>query len=252
MEQGVVLLRAGGCVVVRVAPGAGWEHLSAVLRGLKEGQGEDVILDTGPLVLGARDLVEVERILKERGYRLVRVVHGTLPEPAEVPSAAAGASVAGTAPVVATAEVHVAATVEVGAQVAAAGAGGADRPGRSRRSRDPGGRVRDQGERTLVRRGPLRSGQVIRYRGNVVILGDVNPGAQVVATGDVIVLGALRGVAHAGADGHRGAVVAALRLCPTQLRIADLVRRAPEGEAQQGGRAELARVLDSEIVVEGL
>lgn len=233
MEQGVVLLRAGGCVVVRVAPGAGWEHLSAVLRGLKEGQGEDVILDTGPLVLGARDLVEVERILKGRGYRLVRVVHGTVPHPTEDP-ALATADVGAVASVVATTEV------------------GTQRSGRSRRSRDPGGRVRDPGERTLVRRGPLRSGQVIRYRGNVVILGDVNPGAQVVATGDVIVLGALRGVAHAGADGHRGAVVAALRLCPTQLRIADLVRRAPEGEAHQGGRAELARVLDSEIVVEGL
>lgn len=246
MEQGVTLLNTGSCVVVRVAPEVGWEQLLVVLRGLKEGRGEDVVLDTGRLALGARDLVEVERILKGRGYRLVRVVHGTLPEPAEVPSAA------GTAPVVATAEVPVAAAVEVGAQVAAAGTGGADRPGRSRRSREPAGRVRDPGERTLVRRGPLRSGQVIRYRGNVVILGDVNPGAQVVATGDVIVLGALRGVAHAGADGHRGAVVAALRLCPTQLRIADLVRRAPEGEGQQGGRAELARVLDSEIVVEGL
>ncbi|MEW5932149.1 MAG: hypothetical protein AB1816_00995, partial [Bacillota bacterium] len=137
MEQGVTLLNTGSCVVVRVAPEVGWEQLLVVLRGLKEGRGEDVVLDTGRLALGARDLIEVERILKGRGYRLVRVVHGTLPEPAEVPSAAAGASVAGTAPVVATAEVPVAAAVEVGAQVAAAGTGGADRPGRSRRSREP-------------------------------------------------------------------------------------------------------------------
>ncbi|MDI7250204.1 MAG: hypothetical protein QME93_09060, partial [Bacillota bacterium] len=125
MEQGVVLLNTGSCMVVRVAPEVGWEQLLVVLRSLKEGKGEDVVLDTGRLALGARDLVEVEGILKGRGYRLVRVVHGTLPEPAEVPSAAAGASLAGTAPAVATAEVPVAAAVEEGAQVAAAGTGGA-------------------------------------------------------------------------------------------------------------------------------
>ncbi|MDI6894145.1 MAG: septum site-determining protein MinC [Bacillota bacterium] len=233
MEEGLALLKVGGRLVIRIPLEGGWDRLVAVLQDLAEGGGEEVILDTGPLVLSARELVEVERILNARSYRLVRVVHGARgspPAPRRRHSVPAG-------PVDPEA-------VQPGQRPAARVAAGETGP----RTR---GRVREPGERTLVRRGPLRSGQVIRYRGNVVIMGDVNPGAQVVATGDVIVLGALRGVAHAGADGSRNAVVAALRLCPTQLRIADLIRRAPEGDRGRV-RPELARVRDAEIVVEGL
>jgi len=75
-------------------------------------------------------------------------------------------------------------------------------------------------EETLMLRKTLRSGQKIDFRGNVVIQGDVNAGAEIIATGDIIVLGALRGLAHAGAEGSESAVVVALMLEPTQLRIA--------------------------------
>jgi len=69
----------------------------------------------------------------------------------------------------------------------------------------------------------LRSGVRIEFPGHVVVLGDVNPGAEVVAEGNVIVWGRVRGMIHAGAKGDRGAVICALDLSATQLRIADEV-----------------------------
>lgn len=96
--------------------------------------------------------------------------------------------------------------------------------------------------RTLLLKKTLRSGQSVRYNGNVVILGNVNPGAEIVATGDIIVAGSLRGVAHAGASGDDSAVIAAFSLMPTQLRIAAHVARPPDGnEEYKGGTARLPR-----------
>ena len=67
----------------------------------------------------------------------------------------------------------------------------------------------------------LRSGTRIEFAGHVVVLGDVNPGAEIVAEGNIIVWGRLRGMVHAGSDGEQGAVVCALEFSPMQLRIAD-------------------------------
>ena len=95
----------------------------------------------------------------------------------------------------------------------------------------------------------LRSGKSVQFEGHVVVLGDVNPGAEIIATGNIVVLGSLRGVAHAGATGERKASVSAYYLAPTQLRIADLVTRAPDEEA--GGRGpEIARIKDDQLIVE--
>ncbi len=74
----------------------------------------------------------------------------------------------------------------------------------------------------------VRSGVEIRHPGSVVILGDVNPGSSVIADGDILVWGTLRGVAHAGAKGNPRCLIMALRLEPTQLRIGDAVARPPE------------------------
>lgn len=74
----------------------------------------------------------------------------------------------------------------------------------------------------------LRSGMEIRHPGTVVVLGDVNPGSSIIADGDIVVWGILRGVAHAGAAGNSRCLIMALRLEPTQLRIGDQVARAPE------------------------
>ncbi|MEQ9667726.1 septum site-determining protein MinC [Coleofasciculus sp. G2-EDA-02] len=74
----------------------------------------------------------------------------------------------------------------------------------------------------------VRSGVEIRHPGTIVILGDLNPGGTVIAAGDIFIWGRLRGVAHAGADGNRSCRIMALKMEPTQLRIADAVARAPE------------------------
>lgn len=110
-------------------------------------------------------------------------------------------------------------------------------------------RHHEEPETALLVRGTLRSGQVVEHEGNVVVLGDLNPGAMVRSTGDVIVLGHLRGVVHAGANGNRNAQVWALRLEPTQLRIADLIARSPDDERGPDG-PEIARIVDGWIQVE--
>ena len=74
----------------------------------------------------------------------------------------------------------------------------------------------------------IRSGIEIRHPGTVVILGDVNPGGSVIADGDILIWGHLRGIAHAGAGGQTNCRIMALHMQPTQLRIADKVARAPE------------------------
>lgn len=108
-----------------------------------------------------------------------------------------------------------------------------------------------QEEVALVVRNTLRGGQEARFfEGNVLVLGDVNPGAAVIASGDIIVLGALRGMAHAGALGNASAVIIALDLRPTQIRIAHAISRPPTGEKQADKRAEIASLADKNIVVE--
>jgi len=95
----------------------------------------------------------------------------------------------------------------------------------------------------------LRNGRTIRSRGHVVVYGDVNPGAQIIAEGSVIVWGKLRGIVHAGANGDTTAVVCALDLSPTQLRIANFMSVSPE-EKRRKTRPEVALVRDGRIVAE--
>jgi len=102
-------------------------------------------------------------------------------------------------------------------------------------------------------RGTVRSGQLISSKGNLVIIGDVNPGGEVVANGNVIVMGTLRGVVHAGADGNKDAIVVALNLQPTQLRIADVITRPPD--EKNAGNAivpEIAYIKDDMVYTENL
>ncbi|MFZ5974350.1 MAG: septum site-determining protein MinC [Bacillota bacterium] len=103
-------------------------------------------------------------------------------------------------------------------------------------------------DKCLFVRSTLRNGQKVHSEGNIVVMGDVNPGAQLVAGGNIVVLGTLRGVAHAGAWGNTDAVVFALNLQPTQLRIADIIAIAPK-EEQKTGYPELAQAHQGEIVI---
>jgi septum site-determining protein MinC len=89
------------------------------------------------------------------------------------------------------------------------------------------------GHVALVLRETLRSGRAVRHGGPVIVIGDVNPGAELIAGGDVVVWGKLRGLVHAGAAGNPEAVVCALDLNPTQLRIADKITVPPKGARRQ-------------------
>ena len=77
---------------------------------------------------------------------------------------------------------------------------------------------------TKYYKGSLRSGQKLEYEGSIVIIGDVNGGAEVVAGENIIVLGALRGLAHAGAKGNKKAIIASLTLEAPQIRIANVLK----------------------------
>ncbi|MFD2612571.1 septum site-determining protein MinC [Paenibacillus gansuensis] len=79
-----------------------------------------------------------------------------------------------------------------------------------------------------VMSGMIRSGQTVHYDGNLMYMGDVNPGGTISASGDLYIMGALRGMAHAGTEGNRNAVIAASYLKPTQLRIAGVISRPPD------------------------
>jgi septum site-determining protein MinC len=96
----------------------------------------------------------------------------------------------------------------------------------------------------------VRSGQVLRHPGHIVVIGDVNPGAQLIAGGDIIVWGKLQGTAHAGALGNAGAVVCALELMPSLLRIADAARGVPSGQKRaHTKRPEMALLEQQEITI---
>lgn len=114
----------------------------------------------------------------------------------------------------------------------------------------------DTGRTTILQHG-LRAGFRGEYRGSVVVLGDVNPGAELVAAGDVIVMGALRGVVHAGSGGRTDAIVYARPIASAQIRIAGAVARSAEDNSlgamrrmQERPEAELARLQDGVIQIE--
>lgn len=107
----------------------------------------------------------------------------------------------------------------------------------------------DEGYTKFVR-ATVRSGQTIESEGNLVVIGDVNPGGIVMARGNIVILGALRGMAHAGCDGNKEAIVVAFYLLPTQLRIANVIARKPDGEMQLSKWPEVARVEDDAVLIE--
>jgi septum site-determining protein MinC len=104
------------------------------------------------------------------------------------------------------------------------------------------------GEGAVLVRRTLRSGFSMKYPGHVIIIGDVNPGAEVVAGGDVLVWGRLRGMVHAGAGGNEKSIVCALDLTPTQLRIAGYIATTPKRRGKP--QPEMARVIDGHVQAE--
>ena len=95
----------------------------------------------------------------------------------------------------------------------------------------------------------MRSGASIHYNGNVVVMGDINPGAEVIATGNIIITGMLKGTAHAGCKGNRNAIVSAKGIYPTQLRIADLITVSPKDTLEKEKCFETAYIKDNNIYI---
>lgn len=115
---------------------------------------------------------------------------------------------------------------------------------------------------TLYVEANLRSGQLIRYPGNVFVLGDVNPSAEIIAAGDIIVWGSLRGIAHAGADGDTEAKIVAMKLQAGQIRIANKITEIKKSRSKKSilniftgdkkdssMKPELVKIENGEIII---
>ena len=120
-------------------------------------------------------------------------------------------------------------------------------------ARTPSGDSRGQARTLLIKR-TLRSGQVLNYAGSIIVVGDVNPGAEVIAGHDIVVWGSLRGTACAGVAGDPQSSIYALHMAPSQLRIADHITRSPResllASENHEPQPEVARIENDTIVVE--
>lgn len=152
-------------------------------------QGARLTLDIGAQILGVTELIELRDLLSERGVFLWAVL-------SESPKTEKSAQLLGLATRISK-----------------------PRPEEKRQVY-----VEELGQdMALFVSRTLRSGTRIEFSGHVVVFGDVNPGAEVIAEGNVIVWGRVRGLIHAGVKGNRSAVICALDLSATQLRIADQI-----------------------------
>lgn len=112
-----------------------------------------------------------------------------------------------------------------------------------------------ESSQTKFHKGSVRSGQRIEYEGSIVVLGDVNGGAEIIAGDNVVVLGVLRGLAHAGAKGNKKAIVAAASIDSKQIRIADIIKEIEENRDENGNiilssRKTYAYVENDQLILE--
>ena len=100
----------------------------------------------------------------------------------------------------------------------------------------------------------IRSGQVLEVPGDLLLIGDVNPGGTVIAGGNIFIMGTLKGIAHAGCYGNDQAVIAASRMKPSQLRISDCLNRAPDSiQSNENREMECAYIDENrQIIVDRL
>jgi septum site-determining protein MinC len=197
-----------------------WAELRAALLEQVTSQadflrGARIALDVGNLILKAVELGQLRDALSERGLTLWAVLSNS-------PTTEQTAQTLGLATRLSK-----------------------PRPERPIASRDTTLR---EGEQAMLIKRTLRSGFSIQFPGHVIVIGDVNPGAEIIAGGDVFVWGHLRGVVHAGAEGDEKAVVCALDLSPTQLRIAGQIAIAPQRRSKP--QPEMAFLQDGHVVAE--
>lgn len=101
---------------------------------------------------------------------------------------------------------------------------------------------------TKFHKGSLRSGQKIEFEGSLVVLGDVNAGAEVIAGENIVVLGVLRGLAHAGAKGNKKAIIASNLIESPQIRISNIVKELEKEEQDQNCRCAFVDEKDQIIL----
>lgn len=105
------------------------------------------------------------------------------------------------------------------------------------------------GTTKLIRRN-VRSGQRVEHDGTIVIIGDVNPGSEIIAEGHVIIVGTLKGNVHAGSGGNDEAVVYASKFQPNLIKIGKYIARAPENEKKAIDNPEIALIKEEKIIIE--
>ena len=105
-------------------------------------------------------------------------------------------------------------------------------------------------ENLTLKTGMVRSGQVSHHDGDLLFLGDVNPGGTITCTGDIYILGALRGTAHAGVEGNEEAIIAASYFAPTQLRISQMISRPPDEWETRETVMEFAYLKDGSMEID--
>ncbi len=198
---------------------ASWEEQSAALLAQIDGQpgffhGARLALDVGSQVLKVNDMVELRDHLSERSVSLWAVV-------SESPTTEKTAQLLGLATRI-------------------------SRPRPEERHTVEPQNITD--ETALFLNKTLRYGTRVEFGGHIVVLGDVNPGAEIASEGNVIVWGKLRGVVAAGTKGNENAVVCALDLFPMRLQIAR--QTLESSNRKETGKPEIARLHNGTIVIE--
>ncbi len=209
-------LRDGLLVSLTDAP---WEEQRAALLEQIDGQqaffqGARLALDVGAQILKVNEMVELRDRLSERSVALWAVV-------SESPTTEQTAQLLGLATRISK-----------------------PRPEEERRFE-----VQDLGEGTaLFVNKTLRSGARVEFAGHVVVLGDVNPGAEIIAEGNVVIWGRLRGAVHAGSKGDKSAVVCALDLLPIRLQVAE--EAVNLSDRKESGQPEMAFIQNERVIIE--
>lgn len=222
-EQAVAIKGVKDGLLISLSPEADWQTITGDLAARLDGQssfymGARVTLDVGARPVRKDELSSLRALLERRGITLYAVISAS------------------------STTIDAATALDLRANLAPPAA----------RPNDAGDgftfNAEEDGTIGVMIRRTLRSGRTIHSQGHVVVYGDVNPGAEIVAVGDVLVWGRLRGNVHAGANGDESAVICALDMIPTQLRIAGYLSISPPGKRHKP-RPEIAVVRENRIIV---
>ncbi len=231
MDDSITLKGIKEGLLVTVKPEGKWSDLTGRLMGVIDAQGNffrgaEVTLALGPREVRRHELANVQKLLSRRDVTLVAVL-------SESATTTGSAHKLGLRTELAARQLEEEEIVDEALAL-----------------RPPPIDPEERGTDGVLIKRTLRNGRTIHSDGHVIVLGDVNAGAMIIAAGDVIVWGKLRGTVHAGARGDESAVVCALYLAPTQLRIAGYITISPEDKRRKP-KPEKAMVRNGRIEAVG-